>query len=219
VTDPRELLRTTLGDLASVLDTVTVEESWEPSGCRGWSVLDLAFHLVEDAHRALVDLSSPVEGPADTDASGYWRPDRPSPHDGDDRDTARATASLQGGIETLARRHREAVAAVVVAADRVALGDVVRSQRAALTVSDELSHIVVEAAIHHLDLVLRLDRPGPADPPLAEVRRVLEGLYGGPLPAGWDDADLARWGTGRQSLTEAARADLGGGAARFPLLG
>jgi hypothetical protein len=128
VDDARHLVRTALGDLAAALDGVTDDESWEPSGCRGWSVLDLAFHLVEDAHRALVDLNSPVEGPPDTDAVGYWRPGRPSPHDGDDLETARATASLQGGIATLARRHREAAAAVLVAADRLALDDVVRSQ-------------------------------------------------------------------------------------------
>src|SRR3954462_6552343 len=61
------LLRTALGDLAAVLDAVTDDESREPSGCRGWSVLDLAYHLVEDAHRTLVDLNSPADGPADTD--------------------------------------------------------------------------------------------------------------------------------------------------------
>ena len=70
-----------------------------------------------------------------------------------------------------------------------------------------------------LDLVVRLDRPGPASTPLAEVRRVLEGLYGGPLPAGWDHSALARWGTGREALTGAARAELGEGAGRFPLFG
>jgi hypothetical protein len=82
-----------------------------------------------------------------------------------------------------------------------------------------LSTLVVEAAVHHLDLVVGLDRPGPAAAPLAEVRRVLEGLYGGPLPTGWDDATLARWGTGREPLTDAARADVADGAERFPLLG
>ncbi len=48
---------------------------------------------------------------------------------------------------------------------------------------------------------------------------MLEGLYGGPLPAGWDDADLARWGTGREALPAAARIELGQGAERFPLFG
>ena len=49
-----------------------------------------------------------------------------------------------------------------------------------LTVADFLSTLTVEAAVHHLDVVIRLDRPGPAAGPLAEVRRVLEGLLGSP---------------------------------------
>jgi hypothetical protein len=54
-----------------------------------------------------------------------------------------------------------------------------------------LSTLAVEAAVHHLDLVASLDRPGPPPEALAEVRRVLEGLHGGPLPRAWDDADRA----------------------------
>jgi hypothetical protein len=78
---------------------------------------------------------------------------------------------------------------------------------------------VVEAAVHHLDLVVRLDRPGPAAGPLGEVRRVLEGINDGPLPAGWDDATAARRGTGREPLTGEDRAGLGPAAAAFPLFG
>jgi Mycothiol maleylpyruvate isomerase N-terminal domain len=214
-----ELLRTALRDLADVLESVSDEESGEPTGCHGWSILDLGYHLLEDAHRALVDLGTPVDGPADTDAVGYWRPGRPSPHDGDDLWSARATASLQGGIERIARRHSEAAAAVVVTAGRLSLDDVVRSQGAAMTVADDLSTMVVEAAVHHLDLVVRLDRPGPAAGPLAEVRRVLEGLLGGPLPARWDDATAARRGTGREPLTDEDRLELGAAVQAFPLFG
>jgi hypothetical protein len=57
-----------------------------------------------------------------------------------------------------------------VAADRVELTDPVKTQGWVLTVADLLSTLTVEAAVHHLDLVLRLDRPGPAAAPLAEVR-------------------------------------------------
>jgi hypothetical protein len=198
------LLRTALGDLAAVLSTVTEDEGWLPTGCRGWSVLDLGYHLLEDAHRALVDLNTPLGRPADTDAVGYWRPGRPSPHDGDDLWTARVAASVQGGMATVARRHAEAAAAVVVAADRVSPDDVVYSQGAAMTVADDLSSMVVEAAIHHLDLVAHLDRPGPAAGPLAEARRVFEGLLGRPLG---------------EPLSAAERAALGPLADRFPLLG
>jgi hypothetical protein len=217
--EPVELLRRTLGDLAAALEAVTEPQSWEPTGCAGWSVLDLGFHLLEDAHRALVDLATPAEGPPDTDAVGYWRPGRPSPHDGDDLWSTRATASVQGGIARIARRHREAAEAVVVAAGRLAMDDVVRSQGAVMTVADDLSTMIVEAAIHHLDLVVRLDRPGPSEPALAEARRILEGLLVGPMPTRWDDATVARRGTGREPLTAEDRAELGPRAAAFPLFG
>ena len=66
----------------------------------------------------------------------------------------------------------------LVAAGRVRPAHLVRTQGRILTVADLLSTLSVEAAVHHLDLVLRLDRPGPSAEPLAEVRRVLEGLLG-----------------------------------------
>jgi hypothetical protein len=88
-----------------------------------------------------------------------------------------------------------------------------------LTVADMLSTLTVEAAVHHLDLVLRLDRPGPEAAPLREVRRVLEGLLGAPLPRRWDDATAARRGTGREPLDAADLEELGAAAGRFPLFG
>jgi hypothetical protein len=57
--------------------------------------------------------------------------------------------------------------------------------------------------------------PGPA--PLALVRRVLDGLPGSPLPAGWDDVSCVLKGTGRLPLTSEDRARLGPAAERFPL--
>jgi hypothetical protein len=111
------------------------------------------------------------------------------------------------------------VAAVVVTAGRLDLDAVVRSQGAAMTVADFLSTLTVEAAVHHLDLVGRLDEPGPADGPLAEVRRVLEGLSGGPLPGRWDDVTAALRGAGREPLTPQDRAELGAAAEAFPLFG
>ena len=67
--------------------------------------------------------------------------------------------------------------------------------------------------------MLRLERPGPAAGPLAEVRRVLDGLLGRPLPESWDDVTAARRGTGREPLTDDDRAELGSAAAAFPLFG
>ena len=204
MSDPIVLLRTAYRDLSVVLGSLTAAEGWEPTGCAGWTPVDLGFHLLSDARRALVALNTPADGPADTTAVDYWQAWRPpAPDDEDELWSTRVAASVQGGFGAVQRRYAEAAPAVVVAAGRVAPSDLVRSQ----------------AAVHHLDLVLRLDRPGPSAAPLAEVRRILSGLYGGPLPDVWDDVTAARRGTGREPLTAGDRAALGAGAERFPLFG
>jgi hypothetical protein len=220
VPDPVSLLGTAYRDLSGILSSLTVEEGWEPTGCTGWTPVDLGFHLLSDARRALVALNTPATGPVDTTAVDYWTAWRP-PAPGDDEElwSTRIAASAHGGLLPIAQRYAETTAAVAVAAGRVRVDDVVATQGRMLTVADLLSTLTVEAAVHHLDLVLRLDRPGPAAAPLAQVRRVLEGLLGGPLPTGWDDVTAARRGTGREALTADDRADLGDATASFPLFG
>jgi len=126
---------------------------------------------------------------------------------------------VHGGLPGIAGRYAETSAAAVVAAGRADLQAPVGTQGRVLTVADFLSTLVVEAAVHHLDLVVRLARPGPAAEPLAEVRRVLAGLLGAPLPDRWDDVTAARRSTGREPLTAQDRAELGDSAAAFPLFG
>jgi hypothetical protein len=220
VPEPLDLLRTAYGDLSAVLSSLTVEEGWEPTGCAGWTPVDLGFHLLSDARRALVALNRPAPGPADTTAINYWTAWRP-PAPGDDEElwSTRVAASVHGGLRAIAGRYAETSAAVLVAAGRVAATDLVTTQGRVLTVADLLSTLTVEAAVHHLDLVLRLDRPGPAAAPLAEVRRVLDGLLRHPLPADWDDVTAARRGTGREPLTADDRGVLGDDADAFPLFG
>ncbi len=217
---PTALLRIAYDDLSSLLSSLTDEEGWQPTGCAGWTPVDLGFHLLGDARRALVALATPAGGPVDTDAVSYWTAWRP-PAPGEDEElwSTRIAASTQGGMAGVSARYAETAAAVVVAADRLDDGDRVRTQGRVLTVADLLSTLVVEAAVHHLDLVAHLDRPGPAAEPLGEVRRVLEGLAGRALPDRWDDATAARRGTGRERLTAADRLELGPVVARFPLFG
>jgi hypothetical protein len=214
------LLETTYRELSVVLGALGPEESWQPTGCAGWSPVDLGFHLLGDARRALVALSTPAEGPADTDAVSYWTAWRPpAPGDEDELWSTRIAASTQGGMSVVAARYAETSAAVVVSAGRVPVGSLVATQGRVLRVGDLLSTLVVEAAVHHLDLVRHLDRPGPADEALAEVRQVLEGLLGAPLPDRWDDTTATLRGTGRERLTAADRLELGPATARFPLFG
>jgi hypothetical protein len=220
VRDPVRLLTGAYRELSAVLSSLTVEEGFEPTGCAGWTAVDLGFHLLSDARRALVALHTPADGPADTTAVDYWTAWRP-PEPGDEEElwSTRIAASAHGGLIPTAARYAETTAAVGVAAGWVRPGDLVRTQGRTLTVADLLSTLTVEAAVHHLDLVLRVNRPGPSPEPLAEVRRVLEGLLGGPLPDRWDDVTAARRGTGRERLTAEDRLELGPGARRFPLFG
>ncbi|SFN99546.1 Mycothiol maleylpyruvate isomerase N-terminal domain-containing protein [Geodermatophilus obscurus] len=215
-----ELLRSAYGDLSALVSDLRPEEGWQPSGCAGWSVLDLTQHLLDDARRGLVALATPADGPATTDAVAYWRSWQPSPEDDDSTAwRTRVRASVTGGLPGLAPLYAETAAAVVVAAGRADPGGLVATQGWVVRVDDLLSTLAVEAAVHHLDLVAHLDRPGPPPGALAEVRRVLGELLGHPLPAGWDDATAARRGTGREPLTDADRAALGDAAASFPLFG
>ncbi|MGY1772950.1 maleylpyruvate isomerase N-terminal domain-containing protein [Blastococcus sp. SYSU D00813] len=217
---PLDLLAIAYGDLARLLADLTPEEQWRPTGCAGWTPVDLGWHVLADARRGLVALSTPAAGPATTDAVGYWRAWQPAAED-DGRDlwATRVSASVTGGLPAIRGPYAETTAAVLVSAGRVDAGDLVTTQGHVLTVSDLLSSLVVEAAVHHLDLVAHLDRPGPAAGPLAEVRRVLEELLGRALPEAWDDATAARRGTGREPLSAADRAVLGEAADRLPLFG
>ncbi|MCA0144522.1 maleylpyruvate isomerase N-terminal domain-containing protein [Blastococcus sp. LR1] len=215
------LLRTAYDDLRGVLgDVALAGEQWSPTGCRGWAVHDLTFHLLGDARRALVGLNTPAGGPAERDAVSYWRAWQPP---GSDDDAAmlrtRTVAGVALSSAELVEEYAETTAAVLVAASRIAPGEFVRTQGRVLTVDALLSTLAVEAAVHHVDLVAHLDRPGPSAGPLAEVRRVLEGLAGGPLPVAWDDVTAARRGTGREPLTASDRAELGERVAAFPLFG
>jgi hypothetical protein len=220
VPSPTELLTATYRSLSEQVTDLRPEEAWRPTGCAGWAVLDLTLHLVDDARRGLVALATPADGPATSDAVAYWRAWQPTA--AQDEDVAwrtRVRASVAGGLAELSAVYAELVAAVTVLAERTAPDDLVGTQGHVLRADDLLSTLAVEAAVHHLDLVAHLDRPGPAPEALAEVRRVLGELLGGPLPAGWDDATAARRGTGREPLTDADRAGLGEAAVRFPLFG
>jgi hypothetical protein len=93
-------------------------------------------------------------------------------------------------------------------------------QEHVLPVGDFLATWVVEAAVHHLDLVLELpDAPPPATASLQITRATLDALLGQPVPVPWDDATYALKATGRLPVSGEDRAALGPLAGRFPLFG
>jgi hypothetical protein len=196
-----------------------------PAGCAGWAVTDVLFHQLLDAQRALVAFATPVTEPPDRDDVTYWAEFTPQAGEAGARARAGAAAharfvrvaasAYQPG--TLPRVWSETAAAAGRAA-RACQAVAVATQGHVLRPVDFTATLVVETAVHYLDLTADLPSAPPPDPaPLALVRRVLDGLLGHPLPAGWDDAAAALKGTGRVPLTDEDRAVLGPLAGRIPL--
>ena len=216
--DPLATLRVAYDDLGALAASLSEEESWLPTGCRGWVVRDLVLHLLSDAQRGLVALATPSDGPPDRDAVTYWV-DAPSGDDPEFRNV-RGTRTIASayGLCSLVTAYVETSRAVVTLAGRTDRQVCLATQGHTLLAEDLVATLAVEAAVHHLDLVTDLDRPGPGERPLALVRQTLDGLLGRPVPVGWDDTTYALSGTGRRRLTPDESAALGEDAARLPLL-
>ncbi len=209
-------------------DTVTGLDGTElmlPSRCAGWVAGDVLYHQLLDARRALRTFASPDPGPADRDDVTYWQDY--APRGGQDGSRARAAhaaharhvriAASAYAPDELAWEWSETAAAACRAA-RACQAAGVATQGHVLRPADFTATLVVEAAVHYLDLTLHLPAAEPPAPAgLALVRRVLDGLAGQPLPAGWDDVRCALKGTGREPLDSADRAELGTLAGRLPV--
>jgi hypothetical protein len=218
-------------DLIAIVTDLDEPASWRPTGCTGFAVRDLVFHLLGDAQRALVALAgasdgsqdTPEFGPPDRDAVTYWSDFPAGAPDPQSRQIrAIRTIAATWRFDNLVESYAETARAVLALAARTPSHQLITTQGHVLRVADLLATLAFEAAVHHMDLVLDLDRPGPGAVPLALVRRTLDGLLGSPAPTGWDDVAWARIGTGRQVPTLAERAELsalGADPDRLPLLG
>jgi uncharacterized protein (TIGR03083 family) len=192
-----------------------------PTDLPGWTVLDLAFHLMLDAQRALVALADPRPGPPDTDRVTYWAGQQPGVPGADEHAAyVRRAAGAYATPAGLLRHWCDSVGGALAAVRHADPTAHVATQGHVLAVPDFVHTLVVEAAVHRLDLAVGLPQaaPAPAEP-LRCVREVLDGLLGHPEPVGWDDATYARKGTGRMPLDARERTVLGAEAGRFPLFG
>jgi hypothetical protein len=211
------------GAFGEVLRGLGEEDSWRPTGCTGWAVRDLTYHCLGDARRALVALHSPTADAADRDAVTYWQDWAPDPVGAaHGRRNARVGASMFLHWADLRDLYTETTLAVVEAAERADPAERIRTQGHVLGVGDLLSTLAVEASIHHLDLTLDLspDASGARPPDAAalrEVRRVLDGLLGGPPDPGWSDERYARVATGRAAATTEEAGVLGALTERLPV--
>jgi hypothetical protein len=228
MTGELEALRTAYRDLAAIFGDLDEQAAWRATGCIGWSVRDLLLHQLGDAQRAVVALAGAAPGddpigPPDRDAVSYWS-DFPSGATDHQSRQIRATRTIAATWQfaQLVVTFAETSQAVVTLAARTPSDQLITTQGHVLRVADLLATLVFEAAVHHLDLVVALDRPGPRAAPLAVVRTTLDGLLGVPAPPEWDDVTWARLGTGREDLTALQRAQLAAmdaDPARLPLLG
>lgn len=212
-------LRIAYSDLATIAATLDEPDAWRPTRCAGWMVRDLLLHLLGDAQRGLVALATPAAGPADRDATSFWQ-DTPERRDPGFREL-RAQRIIAGAwdLDALARTFVDTSRAVVTLAGRTAPDALVATRDHVLRADDLVATLAVEAAVHHLDLVVDLGRPGPRPEALALVRRTLDALLGRPAPAEWSDEWWALLGTGREPLSGRERRALGADAALLPLLG
>lgn len=211
--------------ITTAVDGLADADLMRPSLCAGWTAGDVLYHQLLDARRALRTFATPAGGVPDRDDVSYWReysPDGGVPPGGDGAAVHAQFVRIVASAYppgALAWEWRDTAAAACRAA-RACPHAAVATQGHVLTVPGFAATLAVEAAVHYLDLTAGLPAaPAPAPGPLALVARVLEGLAGAPLPAGWDDVTCALKGTGREPLTEADRAALGPIAARFPLFG
>jgi hypothetical protein len=212
-------LRIAYSDLATIAATLSEEDSWRATHWPGWAVRDLLLHLLGDAQRGLVALSTPGSGPADRDAVSYWQ-DTPRWPDLEYRNLrAQRVIASAWGLKGLARTFGDTARAVVALAAHTDADALVATQDRVLRADDLVVTLAVEAAVHHLDLVADLGRPGPRPEPLALVRRTVDRLRGVPAPAEWPDERWTLLATGRVAPGGAERRTLGMDVQRLPLLG
>ncbi|MEV8127436.1 maleylpyruvate isomerase N-terminal domain-containing protein [Streptomyces sp. NPDC085944] len=158
--------------LAGVVRPLGDAESWLPTGCTGWAVRDLMFHLLADARRALVALHTPAAAPPDRDAVTYWTHWAPNPVGAaHGRRHNRVAVSMFLDFGQLKEVCLETLAAAARAAGAAAPDRPVLTQGHVLTAGDLMLTLAVDATVHHLDLTVALPAaPGPAPAGLAAVR-------------------------------------------------
>lgn len=221
-----DALDTAYQNVTAAVSGLGAAELMRPSRCAGWTVADVLYHQLLDARRALRTFATPSAAPPDCDDVSYWR--GYSPAGGAAGEYAAESAAHARFVRIAASAYQPEwltgewaeTAAAACRAARACGHQAVATQGHVLPVADFAATLVVEAAVHYLDLAVALPgAPPPAPAALALVRRVLDGLLGAPLPESWDDVTAALLGTGRVPLTEDDRAALGPLAARFPLFG
>jgi hypothetical protein len=213
-----DLFGPALVGLLRAVQSLGEEDFALPSGCPGWTVRDLLFHLVVGAEDVLITLVTPADAdsPRHGDALDYWaavtRPGKDSA--GRDTETTTSRNPLDAQIPRIAaaylspdllRDHQlEIGGAAARAAGRSDADELLLNGDQVLRTDDFLASYVLEWTLHHLDLLAHLPSgtdPGPGGAPLAASRQAVEAIIGRELPTSLADADALRIATGRRSPT------------------
>ncbi|HZX03236.1 maleylpyruvate isomerase N-terminal domain-containing protein [Kribbella sp.] len=190
--------------------------------CPGMPVGPLLVHLLYDAERALIAFASPAVADPDRDFVTYWK-DFP-PGAGSDTSFVRGVAASYRKPGVLVQHWRELSEAAVraAAAGLATKGHRVETQGHVLRARDFVATLVLEATVHHLDLIVGLPGAPEPDPEALQVTaRTLDGLFGPEAwdVIAWDTTTYVLKATGRVPLDEADHDMLGPHADRLPLLG
>jgi hypothetical protein len=217
----------TYGRLTEVAQGLTDADFARNTRCTGMAVGPLLVHLLYDAERALMGFATPTVAETDRDFVSYWR-DFPHWDQGDpepDPSFERTVASAYRHPSEKLVGHWRGVSEAAVRAGAVALaekGRRIETQGHVLRATDFAATLVVEATVHHLDLIVELpDAPEPDPEGLQVTARTLDGLFGPEAwdVIGWDTTTYVLKATGRVPLDEDDLDMLGPSAVRLPLLG
>ncbi|MEU4196202.1 maleylpyruvate isomerase N-terminal domain-containing protein [Kribbella sp. NPDC026611] len=212
----------TYGRLTETVQGLSDADFRRETRCPGMPVGPLLVHLLYDAQRALIAFASPAVAEPDRDFVTYWQDFPPGSGGGTSFVQAVAAAYRKPGM--LVQHWREVSEAAVRAAalGLAEKGHRVETQGHVLRAADFVATLVLEATVHHLDLIVNLPNAPEPDPEALQVTaRTLDGLFG---PEAWD---IITWdtttyilkATGREPLTEEDLDMLGAHATRLPLLG
>ncbi|MCP2343846.1 maleylpyruvate isomerase N-terminal domain-containing protein [Actinomadura rupiterrae] len=207
--------------LAAVAETPD-EDFEKPSGCTGWSIRDLACHLVIDAQDVLITLVTPADDGAEptANAATYWHVSDEPPTGDDPLDALIPRLAAAYGEPRWLKFHLDDVGSAAGRAAKLADPALrVSTQDMVLTAGDYLSAYVIEWTLHHLDLIAHL--PDAADPPsesMAAARALLEEIAQAEFPASFTDKDTLLVSTGRRAPTAEETAALGDLADRIPFI-
>lgn len=220
---PATTLGRAYGRVTEVVQGLSDTDFARATRCPGMAVGPLLVHLLYDAERALAAFATPSVDDPDRDFVSYWK-DFPPGADGD-TSFVQVVASAYGRPSVgLVGHWRELSEAAVRAAafGLVEKGKRVQTQGHVMAAKDFVATLILEATVHHLDLIVELpDAPEPDPEALQVTARTLDGLFGPEAwdVIGWDTTTYVLKATGRLPLDAADREMLGAHAERLPLIG